>query len=405
MDMACNAHGIDRVFLVVIDSVGCGAAPDAAAFGDEGTDTLGHTAQAAGGLELPMLRSLGLGNIHPVRGVAPVVQPAASWGLMLEVSAGKDTTSGHWELAGLVSKRPFATFPNGFPDEIMRAWLEATGLRGYLGNRSASGTQIIEELGPQHMETGLPIIYTSADSVFQVAAHEELIPPEELCGLCRKARLILDPYRVARIIARPFIGTDKGHFARTYNRHDFSMPPPSPTMLDHLRDAGVEVLGIGKIGDVFSGHGLDRSIRTSGNSDGMARLLELVREIRGPALVFLNLIDFDMLYGHRRDPLGYALALEAFDREIEPVLKELGSRDMLVITADHGCDPTFIETTDHTREQVPLLVLSPGRAGVPLGQRSTFADLAQTITDIFGARPVPAGSSFLSLLEAEPCKP
>jgi len=388
-----------RVFLVVLDSVGCGALPDAGQFGDLGTDTLGHTAAAVGGLRLPLLGSLGLGNLHPVEGVPPADRPRASWGVMHEASPGKDTTTGHWEIAGLISTRPFATFPEGFPEAIIRPWLQATGLPGLLGNKPASGTTILDELGEEHRRTGLPIVYTSADSVFQIAAHEEVIPLERLYELCRAARQILDPHRVARVIARPFVGDGPGQFRRTYNRHDFSMVPPAATLLDHLQQAGIEVIGVGKIGDIFAGRGVSRSLHTQGNADGLARLRELVDEVTGPALVFVNLIDFDMLYGHRRDPAGYARALEEADLLLQPVVERLGEDDLLILTADHGCDPTFLASTDHTREQVPLLALRPGHAGVPLGVRRTFADLAQTVAAGFGVATDLAGISFFAETE------
>ena len=390
---------LQRVFLVVLDSVGCGALPDAHLFGDEGTDTLGHTAQAVGGLNLPCLGALGLGNIHPILGVEPAAAPLASWGVMHEASAAKDTTTGHWEMTGLLSPVPFATYPEGFPPEIMEAWLAATGLPGFLGNRPASGTQILDELGPRHLETGWPIVYTSADSVFQIAAHERIIPLERLYELCRAARRILDPYRVARVIARPFLGDGPGQFARTYNRHDFSMEPPAPTLLDRLHQAGREVVGVGKIDDVFSGRGLTRSVRTHGNADGLTRLLELAGSVTGPALVFANLIDFDMLYGHRRNPAGYARALEEADPGLAQLVERLGPQDLLLLTADHGCDPTFTGSTDHTREQVPLLAYRPEHPGVPLGQRDTFADVGQTIAEALGIGLLSAGSSFLSQLD------
>ncbi len=389
---------LERVFVVVMDSVGCGAMPDAAAFGDAGTDTLGHTAMEAGGLDLPNLTRLGLGNLHEILGVEPQAEPLASFGVMHEASAGKDTTTGHWEIAGLVSPRAFTTYPDGFPPEITQPWLEACGLSGFLGNYPSSGTEILDRLGEEHLRTGLPILYTSADSVFQVAAHEDVIPPARLYEICEAARRVLEPHFVARVIARPFVGERAGEFQRTYNRHDFSLKPTAPTVLDRLIEAGTPVLGVGKISDIFAGQGISESFRTEGNADGMERLLELAREQRGPALVFVNLIDFDMLYGHRRDPAGYAAALEAFDRDLGPVLDALGPADLLLVTADHGCDPTYAATTDHTREQVPLLAYRPGVPGVPLGVRSSFADLGQTVAQAFGLAPLPAGRSFLDAL-------
>ena len=387
-----------RVFIVIMDSVGCGAMPDAALFGDEGADTLGNVARAVGGLRLPCLQQLGIGNMHPVAGVPPVERPVGSWGTMHEASAGKDTTTGHWEIAGLVSEEPFATFPEGFPPSIVDPWLEATGLTGVLWNRPASGTEIIAEWGIEHVRTGHPILYTSADSVFQVAAHEEHFGLERLYEVCTAARPLLDEHRVARVIARPFVGTGPEDFQRTYNRHDYSMVPPRPTLLDDLKEAGIPVVGLGKIGDIFANRGLTESVRTRGNAEGMQRLLEHVASLPAPGFAFLNLIDFDMLYGHRRDTEGYAQALEAFDVDLAPVVAALGPRDLLLITADHGCDPTFAATTDHTREQVPLLAYWPGHSGRALGTRSTFADMAATVAQALGLPPTAAGTSFLDML-------
>ncbi len=390
-----------RIFIVIMDSVGCGALPDAARFGDEGADTLGNVARAMGGLRLPTLQGLGLGNLHAVQGVPAAERPQASWGVMHEASPGKDTTTGHWEIAGIVSERPFTTFPDGFPDSIVGPWLKATGLTGVLGNRAASGTEIITELGLEHLRTGKPILYTSADSVFQVAAHEERFGLERLYEVCAAARTVLDDHYLARVIARPFVGVGPDDFQRTYNRHDYSMEPPRPTVLERLTVAGVPVVGLGKIGDIFANRGVTRSIRTKGNAEGMQRLLEQVRELPAPGLAFLNLIDFDMLYGHRRNPSGYAEALEAFDEGLAPVVAALEPRDLLLITADHGCDPTFDATTDHTREQVPLLAYWPGHAGRALGARRTFADMAETVAEALGLTPMGAGTSFLNTLRTK----
>ncbi len=388
-----------RVFLLVMDSVGCGGAPDAARFGDEGTDTLGHIAQHLGGLHLPNLASLGLGNAHHVEGVPPVDPARGAWGCMREASVGKDTTTGHWELAGLVSERPFAHYPDGFPDEIMARWTKEAGVAGYLGNRPASGTRIIQELGAEHMATGLPIVYTSADSVFQIAAHEEVVPLERLYDMCRAARRVLDDYGVARVIARPFVGTPEEGFTRTYDRHDFSLAPTGETVLDQLFAAGLEVIGVGKIEDIFAGRGITRSIRTHGNAHGMEVTTDLARGWEGTGLVFINLIDFDSLYGHRRNPEGYGRALEEFDAALGGLLDALGRGDLLMITADHGCDPTFEATTDHTRERVPILAHGPGLGVGPLGERGTYADVASTIADIFGVPGTGVGTSFWRILE------
>jgi phosphopentomutase len=388
---------LKRVVLIVLDSCGCGGDPDAPQYGDAGADTLGHTAQAAGGLSLPNLQALGLGNVSPIMGVAPAARPSAAFGRLQERSRGKDTTTGHWELAGLVTREPFQVFADGFPAELIEAFAAETG-RPVIGNKAASGTVIIEELGPQHLETGAWIVYTSADSVFQIAAHEQTIPLDELYAACRIARRLCDPLRVARIIARPFVG-EPGEFKRTYNRHDFGMPPPSPTLLDHLRKAGQPVVGVGKIGDIFSGCGLSESIHTEGNLDGLrkteARLKGLDR-----GLLFVNLIDFDMLYGHRRNPEGFAEALLEFDRFLPAITSQIGPQDLLLITADHGNDPTH-HGTDHTRERVPILAYGPpGAPGRDLGLRDGFVDVAATTAEALGldASVLGTGQSFLRVI-------
>jgi phosphopentomutase len=385
-----------RAFVIVLDSAGCGALPDAAEFGDAGTDTLGHVAEAAGGLRLPNLERLGLGNLHRIRGVPPAARPAACFGRLAEASGAKDTTTGHWELAGVPNERPFPTFPDGFPPEILGPFSARTG-RGVLGNKAASGTRIIEELGPEHLASGNWIVYTSADSVFQIAAHTERVPLAELYRASEIAREILDPFRVGRVIARPFEGR-AGSFRRTYDRRDYALPPPSPTVLDRLAEAGWPVIGVGKIHDIFAGRGVTESIHTEGNDDGCTRTIVLARTApRG--LVFVNLVDFDSSYGHRNDAPGYARALEAFDRHLGTLLAELRAGDVLILTADHGCDPTT-PGTDHTREYVPLLAL---RAGAPpaigdLGTRPTFADVGATLADLFGVRAPDSGTSFLPAL-------
>lgn len=381
---------IRKVLLLVLDSVGCGEAPDAAQYGDEGANTLANTAKAVGGLRLPNMESLGLGNITEILGVPRTDKPTAHYGRMLEASAGKDTTTGHWELCGLIVSKPFALFPNGFPDEIIEAFKKATG-RGVLGNVAASGTEIIEALGEAHERTGDFIVYTSADSVFQVAAHEEVVPLEELYRACEVARRILDPYRVARVIARPFVGT-KGNYRRTYNRKDFSMAPEGQTCLDLLKDAGIPVVGVGKIHDIFAGRGITQSIHTEGNSDGLCKTEEAFR-LLDFGLVFTNLVDFDMLYGHRRDPKGYAKALEEVDQFLPRLFEAAGPEGLIIITADHGCDPTATWSTDHTREMVPLLIWHQGvEVGQNLGTRKTFADVGATIASIFGLSNTLAGS-------------
>lgn len=381
-----------RVILFVLDSVGIGALPDAPSYGDEGANTLANLASAAGGLHLPHLGGLGLGNIADITGVPPALNPAGCFGKMTEISPGKDTTTGHWEIAGLVLGKPFPVYPNGFPQELISSFINGIN-RGVLGNKVASGTEIIAELGAEHMRTGYPIVYTSADSVFQIAAHEEIIPVEELYRICRAARdLLTGEHSVARVIARPFTG-QPGSFQRTPRRHDFSLLPPSPTILDILKENGYTVLAVGKINDIFAGQGITKSLPISDNMDGVDKTLVFAREENERGLIFTNLVDFDMLYGHRNDVSGYAQALEAFDRRLPEIMGVLRDSDILIITADHGCDPTT-PGTDHTREYVPLLVYGPGvNPGVNLGVRKTFADVAATIMDLFHL-PTPNGTSF-----------
>ncbi len=385
-----------RALLITLDGVGIGAAPDAVSYGDAGADTLGHVAEACGGLELPHLQRMGLGNIAQIRGVPPDQSPLAAWGRMHERSAGKDTTCGHWELAGLVLETPLRTFPQGFPPEIIHAFRRETELDP-IGNRAASGTEILRELGEEHLRTGRPIVYTSVDSVFQIAAHEEIIPVERLYEICRIARRILDPYQVGRVIARPFQGASARDFTRTSRRHDFSLSPVGPTLLDALAEARYDVFGVGKIHDIFAGRGMTRFTATQSNGDGMDRTIAALRQIDA-GLVFTNLVDFDMLFGHRRDARGFGRALEEFDRLLPGLIEGLGDRDLLVISADHGCDPTT-EGTDHTREDVPLLVWSKAmKAGADLGVRATFADVGATLAEFFGVGPTSGGESFLEAL-------
>jgi phosphopentomutase len=382
-----------RVLVVVLDSVGVGALPDADEYGDVGAATLPHAAEAVGGVTLPNLERLGLGCIVPIAGVSPVDKPQGYVGMMTEKSKGKDTTSGHWELMGLVVDEPFSLFPDGFPPEIVDPFVEATG-RGILGNKPASGTKIVEELGEEHLRTGDWILYTSADSVFQLAAHEELVPLDELYTACQTARKQLDPWRVGRVIARPFVGKP-GSFHRTYNRHDYSMAPDGPIVLEALQQAGVQVTGVGKIRDIYAGVGVDNSITTEGNQDSLDRLATLLDE-RVTGLVFANLIDFDMRFGHRRNPSGYTHSLEEFDRGLQRLMERMTADDLLLITADHGCDPTFTAHTDHTREYVPVIMWSPRfTAGGDLGTRETFADLGATVADALGAEWYGPGRSFL----------
>jgi phosphopentomutase len=386
------ASKIDRVIWIVLDSCGCGAAPDAKSYGDEGSNTLGNMSVKVGGLTLPHLQGLGLGHLTTILGVPPVAAPRGAFGKMREASAGKDTTTGHWEMAGLQVDTAFPTFPNGFPAEMMKRFEQAIG-RGTLGNKTASGTEIIEELGVEHLKTGKPIVYTSADSVFQIAAHEEIIPIDELYRISEAARKLCDEVPIARVIARPFVG-EPGTFKRTYNRRDFSMPPPSATVLDAIADAKLPVVGVGKIWDIFAGRGVTENVHSEGNADGCVRTLEALDKVeRG--LVFTNLVDFDMLYGHRRDPAGYYRALQEFDAFLPRLQQKLGPRDVALITADHGNDPTY-RGTDHTREYVPLIAMSARAAGHDLGVRNGFYDIAQTLAEGFGLPPRARGLSFLS---------
>ncbi len=379
--------------MLVLDSVGVGAMPDASDYNDPpNCHTLGNVAQVCQGLELPNLASLGLGHIASVEGVEAVSEPVGAFGRMAEKAPGKDTTTGHWEMAGSVLDEPLALFPQGFPEEILRPFIEKTG-RGVLGNKSASGTVILEELGAEQQDTGKWIVYTSADSVFQIAAHEEVIPLEDLYKACKIARELLDPHRVGRVIARPYVGTP-GNYARTANRKDYAMLPPSETVLQRLDQAGVPVTGVGKIGNIFSEKGISRSLPTKNNQAGMEVTFQLMDE-QEDGLLFINLVDFDSKFGHRNDPKGYGNALEEFDQHLGVLLPMLRDDDLLIITADHGCDPT-VPGTDHSREYVPLLVkhgsLHPGTS---LGTRSTFADIAQSLAAFWGVSPLPVGESFL----------
>jgi len=382
-----------RVCIIVLDSVGIGALPDAHLFGDEGCNTLVNTAQAVGGLKLPNLQSLGLGNIEQLEGVAPVARPQGSYGKMAEQSKGKDTTSGHWEMMGLIMEQAFPTYPHGFPPEVIREFEEKIGRRT-LGNTVASGTVIIEELGAEHIKTGYPIVYTSADSVFQIAAHEEVIPLEELYRMCTVAREMLQgEHGVGRVIARPFVGKT-GAFIRTAHRHDFSLEPDR-NLLDAILEAGKVVVGIGKIKDIFSGRGTSESHPTGSNREGMEQI-EAALSGNESGLIFANLVDFDQSYGHRNDAAGYARALEEFDQGLPRIIQALRPEDILMITADHGCDPTM-PGTDHTREYVPLLVYgAASRAEVNLGIRKTFADLGATVAEHLNIKTTGlAGESFL----------
>jgi phosphopentomutase len=379
-----------RVILIVLDSAGVGALPDAARYGDEGSDTLGHVARQVG-LRVPTLRALGLARVARIGGDAPPPRGAA--GRMAEASAGKDSVTGHWELMGVVLDRPFPTFPDGFPDAVMREFERRIGRRT-LGNRPASGTAILDELGPEHERTGAPIVYTSADSVFQIAAHERVIPPDELYRICGVAfELAARGLGVGRVIARPFAGAP-GAYARTPRRRDFALEPRGTTLLDRLAGAGLPAVGIGKIEDLFAGRGLARTAHTTSDAHGLD-LVEAEIDAPSTGLVFANLVDFDTVYGHRNDAAGYAANLERVDRRLGDLLARLRPADLLVVTADHGNDPTT-PSTDHSREYVPVLIAGDGvRPGVDLGTRPTFADLGQTLAALFGVPPLDHGRSFL----------
>lgn len=384
-----------RVIVIVLDSCGVGALPDAARYGDEKTNTLGHIAEHMGGLKLPNLGKMGLGNIIPIQGVEAVGAGATgSWGKSLEMSAGKDTNTGHYELMGFIMTEPFPTYPKGFPREILDEFCKVCGFKGFLGNKPASGTAIIDELGPEHVRTGLPIVYTSADSVFQVAAHEDIIPPKKLWDVCAEAlNIFRPPNDICRVIARPFVGTG-GNFRRTANRRDFTRGPAEKTVLDYLKEDGISVYGIGKIEDIYNKQGVTKAVHTEDNKEGILKTIEAIRSEEG--LIFTNLVDFDMKYGHRNNPEGYAVALSEFDNYLPEILREMRDNDMLIITADHGCDPTYLASTDHSREYIPILVYGKRlKNGIDLGVRKTFADIGATVADYLGVKtPLKYGKSF-----------
>ncbi len=388
-----------KALLIVLDGCGVGELPDAARYGDTGSNTLGNLSRAIpGGFDLPTLQNLGMGNIISLVGMDPADKPTSNYGKMSERSPGKDSTDGHWEMAGLVSERPFPTYPHGFPPEVIEPFKKAIG-RDILANRAASGTVIIQDLGDEHVRTGFPIVYTSADSVFQIACHEEVVPLETLYGWCRQAREILTgPHAVGRVIARPFVGTSGNYRRVGGHRRDFSLKPPRPTILDLLKNAGLETVGVGKIHDLFAGQGLTRSIHSHNNDDGMAKMLEAWPNMKS-GLMMANLVDFDMSWGHRNDVAGFYRGLQDFDRWLPSMLAALGPGGLLVITADHGNDPTT-ESTDHSREFVPLLAGGPDlKKGVDLGTRDSFADLAATLADYFGLEGTGAGLSFWNLIK------
>ncbi len=381
-----------RVIWIVLDSLGVGEMPDAAAYGDTGSDTLGNIARIRG-LNVPNLCKLGLGNLKPIPQLPKADPPEGAYGRCTLASPGKDTTTGHWEMAGIHLAKPFPLFPHGFPPAVMNEFEKQVG-RKAIGNKAASGTEIIKELGEEHMRTGSPIVYTSADSVFQIAAHEDVIPLWELYRMCEIARAILrGPYEVGRVIARPFEGAP-GEFKRTANRHDYAVPPPKGMLLDKLADRKVEVYSVGKIFDVFLGRGIEDHVTTKSNADGMAKTLEAMKEVNA-GLVFVNLVDFDQQYGHRNDVEGYAGAIEEFDRWLPRFRAALEPGDLAILTADHGCDPTT-PSTDHSREYTPLLVFGPkAREGADLGLRGTLSDIGQTVAENFGTS-IEKGTSFLS---------
>jgi phosphopentomutase len=387
-----------KVVLVVLDGIGVGAMPDARMYGDEGANTLRHTAEAVGVLHLPQLQKLGLGNIVDAPGVQPVEIAEGCFGKMAERSAGKDSTTGHWELGGLITDKAFPLYPDGFPKGLLDRFLAETGCKGYLGNKPASGTEIIQQLGDEHVRTGYPIVYTSGDSVFQIAAHEGVIPLSQQYEICQatRTRVVVGEHSVGRVIARPFAG-QSGSYTRTTNRRDFALLPPGKTVLDLLTEEGVETIGVGKIDDLFCGQGLKEKLHTTSNAEGIRFTRDAAARLRR-GFVMTNLVDFDMLYGHRQDAKGMAAALAEFDKELPSILDVLNDGDLLILTADHGNDPAD-KSTDHSREYVPLLCYAKaGKRNVNLGIRSTFADVAQTVSEFFslGRKDALAGNSFLS---------
>ncbi|MCB9210012.1 MAG: phosphopentomutase [Ignavibacteriales bacterium] len=385
---------MNNFLLIVLDGVGIGELPDAEKFGDSGSNTLGNIANYMGGLDLPNLKKMGLGNIKKMFGFGSAGSPLASFGKMGELATGKDSTSGHWELGGLLVDFNFPLYPNGFPADLMDEFLSKNNLEGFLGNKPASGTQIIDELGDEHMQTGFPIVYTSADSVFQIAAHEDIIPIDRLYEICKITRdsVCIDEHRVGRIIARPFVGAP-GSFERTTNRKDFSLDPPSSTILDVLSENDINTVGIGKVNDLFNYRGIRTQVKTKSNLEGINSIISYLKS-EEKSFIFANLVDFDVYFGHRNDPDGFYEALVEFDTNLPDILSEMDETDRLIITADHGNDPT-VESTDHSREYVPLLYYTPESEGKNLGTRETFSDVAKTIADFFGVSNNLKGTSFL----------
>lgn len=385
---------MSKMVVIILDGVGVGEAPDSALYNDIGSNTLGNLVTAIGGISLPNLEMLGLGKIIPVKGVMDVEIPIGNYGKLCGMSKGKDSTTGHWEIGGLITEKQFPVYPNGFPQEIIEKFINVNSLKGILGNKPASGTEIIQELGKEHIATGFPIVYTSADSVFQIAAHEEIISVETLYSICKKTRdeVMINEHAVGRIIARPFIGSN-GNFSRTYRRKDFALEPHGETVFDILTSKGIETIGVGKINDLFAYRNIKRQIKTKSNLEGIQITIDMIRNTRS-SYVMTNLVDFDVLYGHRNDPAGFAKALKEFDDYLPQILNALGDQDILIITADHGNDPTF-PGTDHTREYVPLLVYGKKiKQSVFLGVRKSFADIGKTICDFYGIDNKLDGISF-----------
>lgn len=386
---------MNNFIVIILDGLGIGELPDASKYNDEGSNTLSNMAEFVGGLNLPNLEKLGLGNIEPIKGILPQANPLASFGKMIEVSSGKDSTTGHWEIGGLKIEKPFPLFPNGFPKEIIDKFIEETKVEGILGNIPASGTEIIMKLGDEHVKTKLPIVYTSADSVFQIAAHEDVIPVNKLYEICEIARtkVLIGPNAVARVIARPFVGTSN-NYQRTTNRKDFSLDPFDYTILDYLFNEGIQTIAIGKINDLFNYRGIKLQLKTKSNSEGIEKIILTSKE-ESHSFIFANLVDFDIYYGHRNDPYGFANALKEFDNHLPNILENLDETDALIITADHGNDPTT-PSTDHSREYVPLLFYRKNKKGKNLGIRKTFSDVAQTVAHFFKVNNCLYGRSFLN---------
>lgn len=392
-EMRFNMSKVNRVIWIVLDSVGIGELPDAKRFGDAGCNTLCNTAKAAGGLNIPNMVKLGIGNIEGVFGVDKCEYAQGCYGRLAEISNGKDTTIGHWEMSGIYSPNPFPVYPDGFPKEIIKEFIKETGITGILGNIPASGTEIIKQLGDEHIKTGKPIIYTSADSVFQIAAHENVIPLERLYEMCVIARgLLTGEHAAARVIARPFVG-ENGVYTRTSNRRDFSLKPSKDNILCRVQDKGLSVIGVGKIEDIFAGVGISEAVHTKDNQDGIDVTIKFMKQ-ENKGIIYTNLVEFDSVWGHRNDREGYAKGLEEFDMRLQEIFRAMREDDMLIITADHGCDPTT-PGTDHTREYVPLLMYGKAlKKNVNLNTGKTYANIAQTLADIFDTPPVKIGESY-----------